>query len=45
MPTIICSYCEYVGQGDNFEEQILDVQNHETECRARPEEENEENEN
>ena len=41
MPTIICSYCEYVGQGDTYEEQILDVENHEIKCRAKPEEENE----
>jgi hypothetical protein len=46
MPTIICSYCEYVGQGFDFEERILDVENHEIECRAKPEEdENEKDEN
>lgn len=40
MPTIICSYCEYVGQGNDFDEQIADVQRHEDEeCRAKPEEE------
>ena len=45
MPTIICSYCEYVGQGDTFEEQIADVEQHEDEeCREKPEPEEEENE-
>lgn len=47
MPTIICSYCEYVGQGDDFDERLLDVQRHEEDdCREKPEEnEDEENEN
>ena len=32
MPTIICSWCEYVGQGDDFADRIQDVLNHEKTC-------------
>ena len=32
MPTIICSYCEYVGQGEGFGERIQDVLEHEEIC-------------
>ena len=40
MPTIICNWCEYVGQGDNYEEKITDVECHEDEeCFERPEDE------
>lgn len=35
MPTIICSYCEYVGQGDEYEDRIADVEAHEETCDAR----------
>lgn len=35
MPTIICSYCEYVGQGDEYEDRISDVEAHEEHCDAR----------
>lgn len=35
MPTIICSYCEYVGQGDDYEERIADVEAHEEYCETR----------
>lgn len=32
MPTIICDYCDYVGQGGSFEERIENVINHEKSC-------------
>jgi hypothetical protein len=35
MPTIICSYCEYVGQGDDEVEQYSDAEAHEEYCEAR----------
>ena len=35
MPTIICSYCDYVGQGDEYEDRIQDVENHEEFCEVR----------
>ncbi len=35
MPTIICSYCEYVGQGDDDEDRISDVEAHEEFCEAK----------
>ena len=35
MPTIICSYCEYVGQGDEYEDRIADVEAHEEFCETR----------
>jgi len=35
MPTIICSYCEYVGQGNDYEERIDDVEIHEEWCKAK----------
>lgn len=35
MPTIICSYCEYVGQGDEYEDRIADVEAHEETCETR----------
>ena len=42
MPTIICSYCQYVGQGDDDDERIADVECHEeNECKEKPEEEDE----
>ena len=42
MPTIICSYCEYVGHGEDFEDRLADVLDHEEDCREKPEgEENE----
>lgn len=41
MPTIICSYCEYVGQGELYEDRIADVEEHEVTCPERPKEENE----
>lgn len=41
MPTIIiCNWCQYVGQGNNYEEQIEDVERHEDkECSERPKDE------
>lgn len=39
MATIICSYCQYVGQGDDYEEQLVDVCNHEETCSERPKDE------
>ena len=39
MATIICSYCQYVGQGDEYEDQIQDVEEHEMSCSERPENE------
>ena len=35
MPTIICSYCDYVGQGDEYEDRIQDVERHEEYCPIR----------
>lgn len=35
MPTIICSYCEYIGQGDDDEDRISDVEAHEEYCPER----------
>ena len=35
MPTIICSYCEFVGQGDDFEDRIKDIEEHEVNCDVR----------
>ena len=39
MPTIICSYCEYVGQHSgkyrDLDEEIADVDTHEEYCEAR----------
>ena len=32
MPTIICSYCQYVGQGDEYEDRIQDVEDREEYC-------------
>jgi len=37
MPTVICDYCSYVGQGADYEDMIVDVENHEEECKERPE--------
>jgi len=35
MPTIICSYCHYVGSGASYDERIEDVLNHEETCPER----------
>lgn len=39
MPTIICSYCEYVGQSSgkyrDLDEEIVDVDRHEEYCETR----------
>ncbi len=35
MPTIICSFCQYVGQGEEFEDRIQDVESHEEFCPER----------
>lgn len=35
MPTIICSYCEYIGRGDEYENRIADVELHEETCREK----------
>ena len=43
MPTIICSYCEYVGQQKpdaeylDYDEMIMDVLAHENNCPENPE--------
>jgi len=29
MPAILCSWCQYVGQGDDFDDKIADVEEHE----------------
>ena len=39
MPTIICSYCKYVGSGLTYESIICDVVKHEKTCSERPESE------
>lgn len=40
MPTIICNWCQYAGQGNSYEEQIKDVERHEDEdCSERPKDE------
>ncbi len=36
MPTIICSYCEYVGSGKYYKDQIADVDKHEETCSEKP---------
>lgn len=36
MPTIICSYCQYVGQGEDFEDRLADVLDHEEDCEENP---------
>ncbi len=35
MPMIICSYCMYIGQGDDYEDKIQDVECHEESCEER----------
>lgn len=35
MPTIICSWCQYVGQGETLEDRINDVEKHEEHCKER----------
>ena len=35
MPTIICSYCQYVGQGEEYEDRLQDVEEHEETCSER----------
>lgn len=37
MPTIICSYCQYVGNGDSYDDCIDDVLAHEENCSEKPE--------
>jgi hypothetical protein len=32
MVTIICSYCQYVGQGEDYNDKIKDVISHEEVC-------------
>lgn len=39
MPTIICSYCDYVGQGDEIEDKWQDALNHEKTCSENTEDE------
>jgi len=39
MPIIICSYCEYVGQGATYSQQFEDVESHEQFCPQRISEE------
>jgi hypothetical protein len=41
MPTIICSYCQYVGQGLDYMDQYFDVEQHEETCSEKPEDEEE----
>jgi hypothetical protein len=40
MPIVLCKYCEYVGSGDDLEDQWEDVRNHE--LKKHPEEVKEE---
>ena len=35
MPTIICSYCDYVGQGEDEYDQYNDAEAHEEYCEMR----------
>jgi hypothetical protein len=35
MATAICLYCDYVGQGETYEERLEDVEEHEKECLQR----------
>lgn len=35
MVCIICSYCEYVGQGPSYDSRIIDVERHEETCEFR----------
>lgn len=35
MPTIICNWCQYVGQGSDDDERIADVEAHEEFCDER----------
>ena len=32
MPVIMCEWCEYLGQGDTYEDRIADVEKHEETC-------------
>lgn len=32
MVTICCSYCNYCGNGNDYDERIEDVERHEKEC-------------
>lgn len=38
MPVVMCNYCEYLGQGDTFEEELADVEEHEKTCPEKDEE-------
>lgn len=33
MVCVMCSYCEYLGQGNSLDEQIQNVLKHELECK------------
>lgn len=44
MPTIICSWCDYIGQGEDYDARIADVEVHEETCLQRPSPEEEESE-
>lgn len=35
MPIIMCVYCEYIGQGENWSEKMKDVREHEKICKWR----------
>ncbi len=35
MPTIICTFCQYVGSGQDYDEKIADVEAHEEFCSER----------
>lgn len=35
MPIILCSYCHYIGQGEDYNAQIVDVEIHEETCSER----------
>lgn len=41
MPTIICSYCQYVGSGAEDSDRIADVEEHEKTCPENPDYEEE----
>ncbi len=36
MPTIICDFCQYVGNGTQYNERIGDVEDHEKTCKENP---------
>lgn len=35
MPLIVCSYCEYCGEGDTLEDMYKDIEEHEKDCKVK----------